>query len=190
MPPRIIPRDLPRVARIMQTPRRDEAAGVRRYGFHGLSYTFLVQELARVAGPGAARAAPTSSTWGPVRVRGRPEGRYIDTATCFTMAAGLVMAPRLGVLDPGLIHFLGATEGMTLERFDQLVQHGPGLLGISETSPDVRDLLARKHDDIRAANAIDLFRHLAPKWIGAMAAASRTGRFPPRSDRTIVRQGG
>ena len=57
---------------------------------------------------------------------GRPEGRYIDTAICFTMAAGLVMAPRIGVLDPGLIHFLGATEGMTLERFDHLVQARTG----------------------------------------------------------------
>jgi len=121
LPPRIIPRDLPRVAQIMPTPRRDEAAGVRRFGFHGLSYTFLVEELARVAGPGAARAAPTSSTWGPVRARGRPEERCIDTAICFTMAAGLVMATRIGVLDPGLIHFLEATEGRTLEWFDHLV---------------------------------------------------------------------
>ena len=71
-----------------------------------------------------------------------------------------------------------------------LVEHEPGMLGISETSPDVRDLLARQHNDIRVAKAIDLLCHPARKWIGARAATSRTGRFPPRSERTSARQGG
>jgi acetate kinase len=164
--------DLPRVAQILPIPRRYEAAGVRRYGFHGLSYAFLMEELARVAGPEAARGrvilAHLGSGASLAAVRG---GRPIDTTMGFTPAAGLVMGTRSGDLDPGLVRFLAQSEGMTPQQFDSMVNHDSGLLGVSETSPDTRDLLARQGADVRAAEAIALFCYATKKAIGSFAAA-------------------
>ncbi|MHC5539352.1 acetate/propionate family kinase, partial [Singulisphaera rosea] len=98
-------------------------------------------------------------------------GLSIDTTMGFTPASGLVMGTRTGDLDPGLVRFLSQAEGMTSDRFDNLTSHKSGLLGVSETSSDVRDLLARQGTDVRAAEAIELFCYHARKWIGAFAAA-------------------
>ena len=164
--------NMPRVAQIVPIPRRFEAAGVRRYGFHGLSYAYLMEELARVAGPEEARGRVILAHLGAgaslAAVQG---GRSIDTTMGFTPASGLVMGTRTGDLDPGLVRFLSQTAGMTADQFDNLVNHESGLLGISETSSDVRDLLARQNVDVRAAEAIELFCYQAKKWIGAYAAA-------------------
>ena len=163
---------MPRVAQIVPIPRRFEAAGVRRYGFHGLSYAYLMEELARVAGPDEARGRVILAHLGAgaslAAVKG---GRSIDTTMGFTPASGLVMGTRTGDLDPGLVRFLSRTEAMTADQFDGLVNHESGLLGVSETSSDVRDLLARQSVDVRAAEAIELFCYHAKKWIGAFAAA-------------------
>jgi acetate kinase len=164
--------DMPRVARIVPIPRRYEAAGVRRYGFHGLSYEYLMGELAQVAGPeeacGRVILAHLGSGASLAAVR---QGHPVDTTMGFTPASGLVMATRTGDLDPGLVRFLSRTEGMTADQFDGLVNHDSGLLGVSETSSDVRDLLAREDGDVRAAEAIELFCYQAKKWIGSFAAA-------------------
>jgi acetate kinase len=164
--------DMPRVAQIVPIPRRFEAAGVRRYGFHGLSYAYLMEELARVAGPQEALGRVILAHLGAgaslAAVHG---GLSIDTTMGFTPASGLVMGTRTGDLDPGLVRFLAQTEGMTADTFDHLVNHESGLLGISETSSDVRDLVARQSVDVRAAEAIELFCYQAKKWIGALAAA-------------------
>ncbi len=164
--------NMPRVAQIVPIPRRFEAAGVRRYGFHGLSYAYLMEELARVAGPAEARGRVILAHLGAgaslAAVHG---GLSIDTTMGFTPASGLVMGTRTGDLDPGLVRFLAQTEGMTADAFDHLVNHESGLLGVSETSPDVRDLLVREGVDVRAAEAIELFCYQAKKWIGAFAAA-------------------
>jgi acetate kinase len=89
----------------------------------------------------------------------------------FTPTSGLVMGTRSGDLDPGLFWFLERAEGMTPEQFQGLVNHESGLLGVSETSPDLRDLLARSGADPRAAEAVDLFCYQAKKAIGAFASA-------------------
>jgi acetate kinase len=89
----------------------------------------------------------------------------------FTPAAGLVMSTRSGDLDPGLLSFLARREKMTPAQFEEMVNHKAGLLGLSETSSDVRDLLAREAKDVRAAEAIGLFCYQVKKWIGAYAAA-------------------
>ena len=163
--------DLPRVAQIVPLPRRYEAAGVRRYGFHGLSYEFMMEELVRVAGPEEARGRVVlchlgaGSSLAAVR-----EGRCLDTTMGFTPASGLVMGTRTGDLDPGLVRFLFRSEGMTPERFDRLVNGESGLLGVSETSSDVRDLLAREGDDVRAAEALALYCDRVKQGIGAFAA--------------------
>lgn len=164
--------ELPVAARILPIPRRHYERGVRRYGFHGLSYTFLMEELKRLAGPDAAAGRVILAHLGNgasmAAVRG---GRSVDTTMSFTPAAGLVMSTRPGDLDPGLGAYLAAVEGMDPERFHHMVNHESGLLGISETSSDVRDLLSREESDPRAAEALAVFCYQARKWIGALAAA-------------------
>ncbi len=81
------------------------------------------------------------------------------------------MGTRSGDLDPGVALYLARSEGMSAERFAELVNHESGLLGVSETSSDMRDLLAREGADVRAAEAVALFCYQAKKWIGAFAAA-------------------
>ncbi len=165
-------RDLPRVARLLSIPRRYETAGVRRYGFHGLSYEFLMQELARVAGQESANGRIILAHLGNgaslAAVRG---GQSIDTSMGFSPVAGLVMGRRSGDLDPGLVAYLASTEGMTPQQFHELVNHQSGLLGVSEISSDMRELLAGEKTDARAAEAIALFCYQARKWIGSFAAA-------------------
>src|SRR5262249_949286 len=165
-------RDLPRVARIVPIPRRYEALGVRRYGFHGLSYTYLMEELARLAGPRKAQGrvvlAHLGAGAGLAAVRGR---QCLETTMGFTPAArpavgGLVMGRRSGDIDPGLAGFLALAEGMTPEGFHHMVNRESGLLGVSETSPDVRDLLARRGSDPRADEAVSLFCYRVRKGIG------------------------
>lgn len=164
--------DLPRVAKMLAIPRRYEAQGVRRYGFHGLSYAYLIQELERVAGAKTADGRVILAHLGNgasiAAVRNR---KSIDTSMAFTPAAGLVMSTRSGDVDPGLVSYLARTEKMTAAQFDHMVNHESGLLGVSETSSDMRDLLARETRDVRAAEAVAIFCYQAKKWIGAYAAA-------------------
>ncbi|MGC1678003.1 MAG: acetate/propionate family kinase [Candidatus Binataceae bacterium] len=164
--------DLPRVAKMLAIPRRYEAQGVRRYGFHGLSYAYLIWELERVAGADAACGrvilAHLGSGASIAAVRDR---KSIDTSMAFTPAAGIVMSTRSGDVDPGLVSYLAHAEKMTASQFDDMVNHKSGLLGISETSSDMRDLLARESSDVRAAEAVEIFCYQAKKWIGAYAAA-------------------
>ncbi len=163
---------MPRVATLLPIPRRYQTKGVRRYGFHGLSYSYLLEELARAAGPavtaGRVIVAHLGNGASLSAVRG---GASIDTSMGFTPAAGLVMSTRTGDLDPGLVSFLAETEQMAAAQFHHMVNHESGLLGISETSSDMRDLLAREAEDVRAAEAVALFCYQAKKWVGAFAAA-------------------
>ena len=99
------------------------------------------------------------------------DGRCIDTSMAFTPAAGLPMSTRSGDLDPGLVLYLVRSVGMNLEQFNDMIHHESGLLGISETSSDVRDLLAHEAEDLRAAEAIGHFCYQARKWIGGFTAA-------------------
>ena len=165
-------RSMPAVAKVLPIPRRYQAQGVQRYGFHGLSYAYLMEELARVAGPDAAHGRVILAHLGNgaslAAVKG---GASIDTSMGFTPAAGLVMSTRTGDLDPGVVSFLARTEQMTPAEFHQMVNHESGLLGVSEISGDMRDLLARETEDARAAEAVALFCYQAKKWVGAFAAA-------------------
>jgi acetate kinase len=163
---------MPRVAAILPIPRRYESKGVRRYGFHGLSYTFLLQELARLGDPAASRGRVVLAHLGNgASLAAVRDGKSIDTSMGFTPAAGLVMSTRSGDLDPGIMSFLTLTEGMDAAAYQHMVNHESGLLGVSETSSDIRDLLARELEDVRASEAIALFCYQAKKWIGAFAGA-------------------
>jgi acetate kinase len=164
--------DLPRVARLLPIPRRYEAQGVRRYGFHGLSYAFLMGELARLAGAEAAQGRVILAHLGNgASLAAVLDGKSVDTSMSFTPAAGVPMSTRSGDLDPGLVWYLARTDKMSAQQFNEMVNSQSGLLGISETSSDMRDLLDRETQDVRAAEAVALFCYQIKKWIGAFAAA-------------------
>ncbi len=163
---------MPLVARMLAIPRRLGEKGVRRYGFHGLSYAYLLLALARAAGPAAAKGRVVLAHLGSgaslAAVKG---GTGIDTSMGFTPASGMPMGTRSGDIDPGLALYLERTEHMTPVQFDAMTKDASGLLGVSETSSDIRDLLAREAVDARAADAVALFCYQAKKWVGAYAAA-------------------
>ena len=163
---------MPRVARLLPVPRRFEALGIRRYGFHGLSYAYLIEELARVAGTKAAQGRLIlAHLGGGASLAAVREGKSIDTSMGFTPAGGLTMGTRPGDLDPGVAWYMMKSENLTPKQFNDLINHDSGLLGISETSSDMRDLLAKETGDVRAAEAVALFCYQTKKWIGAFAAA-------------------
>jgi len=162
---------MPRVAKLLPIPRRFDAKGIQRYGFHGLSYAYLLEELARLGDPAATKGRVILAHLGNgASLAAVRDGKSIDTSMGFTPTAGLVMSTRSGDLDPGLAPYLARTEKMTTKQFYEMVNHESGLLGISETSPDMRDLLAQEAADVRAAEAVALFCYQAKKWLGAFAA--------------------
>ncbi len=164
-------RDMPYVARLLPIPRRYEKLGLQRYGFHGLSYAFLMKALSRVGNPGEANGRIILAHLGNgASMAAVKDGKAVDTTMSFTPTSGMPMSRRSGDLDPGLVAYLARTEGMSAEQFHKMVNTESGLLGISETSSDMRDLLKQEQDDPRAAEAIELFCYQARKWIGALAA--------------------
>ena len=164
--------DLPRVAQLLPIPRRYEAQGVRRYGFHGLSYAFLMGELARLAGTKAAQGRVILAHLGNgASLAAVHRGKSMDTSMSFTPTAGVPMSTRSGDLDPGLVWYLARTEHLDAKGFNEMVNFKSGLLGVSETSSDMRDLLEHETQDVRAAEAVALFCYQVKKWIGAFAAA-------------------
>jgi acetate kinase len=164
--------DLPRVAQQFPIPRRYEALGVRRYGFHGLSYAYLLEELRRIAGPEAARGRVVLAHLGNgASLAAVHEGKPVDTSMGLTPTGGIAMSTRSGDLDPGLVWYLERTEKISAKKFNEMVNFESGLLGISETSSDMQDLLGHETTDVRAAEAVALFCYQVKKCIGAYAAA-------------------
>ena len=166
-------RDLPQVARLLAIPRRYAAMGIVRYGFHGLSFASSLRTLARVAGATAATGRVIVAHLGNgssmAAVHG---GQSIDTTMSFTPMSGLPMSTRSGDLDPGLVAYLAELEGMSIADFHHMVSAESGLLGVSETSSDMRDLLERAAGgDARAEDAVALYCYAARKCIGAYTAA-------------------
>src|SRR5664280_846291 len=157
---------------MLPIPRRYFVQGVRRYGFHGLSYAFIVGELARIAGtPTAHGRAILAHLGNGASLAAVHDGKSMDTSMSFTPAAGVPMSTRSGDLDPGLVSYLAHTERMDAKGFNEMVNFHSGLLGVSETSSDMRDLLDRETQDVRAAEAVALFCYQVKKWVGAFAAA-------------------
>jgi acetate kinase len=163
---------MPRVAKLLPIPRCFDAKGIQRYGFHGLSYAYLMEELARLGDPAATAGRVILAHLGNgASMAAVRDGKSIDTSMGFTPTAGLVMSTRSGDLDPGLAPYLERTGKMTTQQFYEMVNHKSGLLGVSETSSDMRDLLDRETQDVRAAEAVALFCYQAKKWTGSFAAA-------------------
>ena len=163
---------MPRMAKLLPIPRRFDALGIRRYGFHGLSYAYLIEELGRVAGKKAAQGRVILAHLGNgASLAAIREEKSIDTSMGFTPAGGLTMGTRPGDLDPGVAWYMMKSENLSPKQFNNLINHDSGLLGISETSSDMHDLLDAETKDVRAAEAVALFCYQVRKWIGAYAAA-------------------
>jgi acetate kinase len=129
-------------------------------------------ELSRLDGAAAAQGRVILAHLGNgASLAAVHHGKSVDTSMGFTPTAGVLMSTRSGDLDPGLLGYLASTEQMTVKQFNEMVHFQSGLLGISETSADMRDLLDREREDVRAAEAIALFCYQVKKWIGAFAAA-------------------
>jgi acetate kinase len=156
---------------LLPIPRRYAAQGVERYGFHGLSYAFLTEELGRIDPAAAKKRVILAHLGNGASLAAVRHGKSIDTSMGFTAAAGLVMSTRSGDLDPGVLTFVAASEHRDPAALQRMVNHESGLLGMSETSSDVRDLLARERDDVRAAEALAVFCYQTKKWIAAFAGA-------------------
>jgi acetate kinase len=163
---------LPDVARRLPIPRVYDAQGVRRYGFHGLSYTFLLRELRRRTGPLHADGKlvlmhlGNGSSLAAVR-----DGRCADTSMGFTPIGGIVMSTRSGDLDPGVVTFIARTTGFDADRVEHELSHRSGLEGVSGGAGDMRDLLAREANDEACRLAVSIYCYEITKRIGAYAAA-------------------
>ncbi|MDQ3016211.1 MAG: acetate/propionate family kinase [Bacteroidota bacterium] len=162
---------MPRVAKLLPIPRRYEAMGLQRYGFHGLSYAYLMEELNRVAGKEKTEGKIIMAHLGNgASLAAVKNGKSIDTSMGFTPTSGLIMGTRTGDLDPGIAYFLMQVEKLNAEQFNDLINHHSGLLGISEESSNMQDLLEHQHKDYRAAEAVELFCYQTRKWIGSFTA--------------------
>jgi acetate kinase len=164
--------DLPEVARRLPIPLAYDAQGVHRYGFHGLSFAFLVQELLRIAGPVAAAGKVVLAHLGSgsslAAVR---EGRSVDTSMSFTPIGGVIMSTRSGDLDPGLVTYLARTERLSADELEDLLSHRAGLLAISGVTGDMRELLESGPRNPGCRLAVAMYGYQVKKWVGGFAAA-------------------
>jgi len=163
---------LPAQARTLPVPLRYAAAGVRRYGFHGISYSYLMLALERVGGAAAAEGRVILAHLGNgsslAAVRNR---QCVDTSMGLTPNGGVVMGTRTGDLDPGLVTYLLRSERWSADELDAVLTGKSGLLGLSGVTSDMRDLVAREPTDDRCHLAVEIFCYQIRKWIGAFAAA-------------------
>ena len=157
------------VATHIALPRELSESGVRRYGFHGLSYTYIAErltELAPALAQGRVIAAHLGSGASLCAMRG---GASVDTTMGFTALDGLMMATRCGTIDPGVVLYLQQQRGMSAAKVEDLLYHRSGLLGVSGISGDMRALLTAS--DPHAAEAIDLFAFRIARETGALVSS-------------------
>lgn len=164
--------DLPTRSRLLPIPRSLEAKGVRRYGFHGLSYAYILEELRHVEGGAAANGKVVIAHLGSgASLAALHNGTPIDTTMSMTPASGIPMSTRSGDLDPGLMLYLTRAQGYDAERLHHMVNFESGLLGVSQITADMKKLLEIENEDIRAKDAVDMFCYNVTKTIGSFAAA-------------------
>ncbi len=161
---------LPQVASMYALPRNFYGRGIRRSGFHGLSYEYVMSELPMLEGNLARGRVIIAHLGSGASMAAVKEGRSIDTSMGFTPLEGLVMATRSGDIDPGALLYLLEHNKMSANEMNKLLNEESGLLGVSGTSGDMRVLLGTLREDARAEEAIALFCYRAKKYLGAYAA--------------------
>jgi len=160
---------MPAVATRLALPRALTDKGIRRYGFHGLSYEYIARRLAELD-PTLAKGRVIAAHLGNgASLCAMQDGRSVDTTMGFTALDGLVMGTRSGTLDPGIVLHLQQQEGMSAAEVESLLYRQSGLLGVSGVSSDMRRLHAS--DDPHAAEAIELFVWRAAREAGALVSA-------------------
>jgi acetate kinase len=164
-------RHMPDLAQMYALPRYLMHEGLMRYGFHGLSYEYIMQELRRTAGPEVADGRVIVAHLGNgASMSAMRCGKSVDTTMGFTPAGGLVMSTRSGDLDPGVVLFLLEEKGMRPHSVNAMLNQQAGLLAVSGMSSDMKALLNNAEEDSRVSEAVDLFCYQAKKYLGALAA--------------------
>ncbi|HUZ60392.1 MAG TPA: acetate/propionate family kinase [Hanamia sp.] len=161
---------IPLVAKIFAIPKKYYDQGIQRYGFHGISYSYLMQELKKINESKANGKIILAHLGNGASIAAVKNGKCIDTSMGFTPAGGIVMSTRSGDLDPGVAWYL-MQKGMDAKSFNDLINHQSGLLGISGISSDMQDLLKQEKKNNAAALAIEIFCYQIKKYIGAYTAA-------------------
>lgn len=160
---------LPRVANMFAIPRRFEKDGIRRYGFHGLSYQYLLDKLVVATGEKILKERVVLAHLGSgSSMAAVKNGKCIDTTMGFTPTGGFMMGTRSGDIDPGIISYLLRKYKYTANELDSIMNHESGLLGVSATSSDMQELLNKEPTDTHAAEAIALFCYQAKKNLCAL----------------------
>lgn len=159
---------MPEVATWLALPRAMHDAGLRRYGFHGLSYEFIAGRLRELAPGLAAGRVLVAHLGNGASLCAMRDGRSVNTTMGFTALDGLVMATRCGSLDPGAVLYLMQSRGMSADDVEDMLYHKSGLLGVSGLSGDMRDLAAS--GDLRAREAVELFAHRIVSCAGGLIA--------------------
>ncbi len=163
---------MPRVAKLLTIPLKFNRKGIYRFGFHGISYTYLMEKLIQLeVNPNLRKKVVLLHLGSGASLAAVKEGISIDTSMGFSPSSGIPMGTRTGDLDPGIVWYLIKTEKLDLNQFNNLINHESGLLGISETSADMQELINIQDTDPRAKEAIELFCYQAKKWIGSFSAA-------------------
>jgi len=162
-------RTAPEVAQLFALPPRFAAAGVRRYGFHGLSYEYVASVLPSLDARAAAGRTVVFHLGNGASMCAMQGGRSVATTMGFTAVEGLPMGTRTGSLDPGVLLFMFDELGMGVRDVERLLYHESGLLGMSGLSSDMRDLLASGEPAARLA--VDVFVYRARRELGSLAAA-------------------
>lgn len=164
-------RQMPRLSQMYALPGHFHAEGLKRFGFHGLSYEYITQELRRLDDASANGRIIVAHLGNGASMTAIQGGASMDTTMGFTPASGLVMGTRCGDIDPEAILYLIEERKMTPQAVNTLINRQSGLLGVSGTSADMQDLLEKGSVDPRAAEAIELFCYRAKKYLGAYVAA-------------------
>lgn len=163
--------EMPRVAQVIPLPHRYDERGVRRYGFHGLSLSFVVSELQKKDSERASGRVIVAHLGNGASITAIKNGKSVDTSMGFSPTGGMPMSSRTGDMDPGALLYVIKKDGLSVEAASALVNHESGLLGVSGKSPNMEDLLNNENSDERAREAVDLFCYEAKKRIGSYVAA-------------------
>ncbi len=161
---------IPAVAKTFAIPKKYYDEGIQRYGFHGISYSYLMQQLQKINTADANGRIILAHLGNGASIAAVKDGKCIDTSMGFTPAAGIVMSSRSGDLDPGIAWYL-MQQGMDAKTFNDVINHQSGLLGISGLSSDMQTLLQQESENKDVALAIDIFCYQIKKYIGAYIAA-------------------
>jgi acetate kinase len=162
---------LPKKVQVLPIPRKYYENGIKKYGFHGLSYTYLLNQIQNHAPRLADKKLIFAHLGSGASLAAVANGKPVDTTMSFSPTSGIVMSSRSGDLDPSVVTYLMKQEGLTPEQFNDIANHESGIKGISGTTADMRELLNQEDENTNAREAIEVFCYQITKYIGALTSA-------------------